>query len=279
MRNNTDMKTENKIDSEEEINLYACWKLLLERRKIFFVIFLCPVLIAAVISISLPRYYRGEGTIYYPVIPIWPVAIAEAEAPAPYFIKIIGEIDEAKRSAIFTKNPQAINRVSITLPKKSNDKLLIFIDAKTADIIPQAYNDMFHYISNLPEIKGETERIKREVDLKEKNLTEARKANQVFLNQVTDMMKNKQIPHISVSLADLIKADVDLSLEIKKLHDAGRKFSTQSPLSISVQPTDSHLKMMIVSTAVLSLAAAIFVVFFFVDFIEHIRRSGNKQKS
>ena len=51
-------------------------------------------------------------------------------------------------------------------PRHPHDKVNIIIEAKTADIIPQAFKDLLYYINNLPEIKEEIARIQRETDLK-----------------------------------------------------------------------------------------------------------------
>ncbi len=111
------------------------------------------------------------------------------------------------RKLKFTNNPGAIKSVSVSLPKKSTDKVNIIIDAKTADIIPQAFKDIFDYICNIPEIKEEisriqtetdlkTERIMEETDFKIKKLIEARKANAIFLNDMSDMIEKRKLTSI-----------------------------------------------------------------------------------
>jgi hypothetical protein len=213
--------------------------------------------------------------------------------------------------------------VSVSLPKKSTDKVSIVIDAKTSDTIPQAVKDIHNYIENLPEIKQAIARIKGERDLRIKNLTEeinlriknlieAKRANLIFLSQVTDIMKKRQESFVAVNPSDLIMRDAALSLEITRLQQAKKNtmgkesriaivnpsvlidktealsleiinlqqtevaFGTLGPVSTTVQPSSSQIRKIIISTGALSLSAAIFVVFFLIDYIDRIKARENK---
>ena len=48
-------------------------------------------------------------------------------------------------------------------------------------------------------------------------LINAREANLVFLNQITDMMKKRQLSIININPSDIVRKDADLSLEIMNL--------------------------------------------------------------
>jgi len=257
---------ENDINSEEEMNLYDYWKVLVKRKNMFISIFLVPLVIATIVSFSVPRYYLGEAEISYP---------ASHVPPAPNIINLIGNIDDTKKVKIFTNNPDAVKSVLISISKTSNDKIKIIVDAKTSDVIPQAFKDILAYINNLPEIKGEIARIKEENNSKIKNLTEVKKENLIFLNQITDMIKKRKL-FININPADLIRKDGDLSIEIANLQKAEVKSGTLSPLSITIQPSNLQIRKIIISTGALSLVAAIFVVFFLLDYIERIKARENK---
>ena len=306
-------KLESEIIAEDEINLYDYWKVLVKRKKILIGIFLVPLAIASAISLSLPRYYRGESKISIPALPAPNIS---SVITAPNIVRLIGNIDDSQKVKIFTNNPGAIKSVSISLPKKSTDNLNIVVDAKTADIIPLAFMDVFDYIDNMPEIKEEIGRIKERTDLRLNKLIEARKANLIFLDQITDMMKKRQMQFINVNPADLIKKDADLSLEIMNLQQAktdmmkktqlsfvninpttvsewklinkdgnltleGMKLQSVNgtsgilgALSITKQPSNSRIKQIIMITGLLSLFTGIFVVFF----LEYIDRMKAREK-
>ena len=226
------MKPESEIISEDEINLYDYWKVLVKRKKILLCIFLVPLVTVSIISLIQPRYYRGESEIINPVI------------PASNIVNLVGNIDDTQKVKIFANNPGAIKSVSLSLPKKSTDKVNIIIDAKTADIIPQAFKDIFDYIGNMPEIKGvisqiqaetdlKTDRFLEETDFKIKNLIEVRKANLIFLKYITDMMNKRQTTTIVFNPAELINKDGDLSLEIINLQQAKTDTMNKKELNIT----------------------------------------------
>jgi len=231
---------------DDEINLYDYWKVLVKRKKILIGIFLVPLVIVTIVSLSLPRYYRGESEIS---IPAPPVPNISSVITAPNIVRLIGNIDDSQKVKIFTNNHSAIKSVSISLPKKSTDKVNIIIDAKTADIIPQALKDIVDYITNLPEIKGEIARIKADTDLKTerimeetafkiKKLIEVRKANLIFLNQITDMIKKGQLSIVNINPADIIRKDADLSLEIMNLQQAKTDMMRKTqPSLVNINPT------------------------------------------
>jgi hypothetical protein len=256
----------------DEINLYDYWKVLVKREKVFLSIFLIPLGIAIIISLILPRYYRGESEITIPAIavPNTPSAMT-----APYMVSLIGTIDDAKKVKIFVNNSGAIESVLISIPQKSTDKISITINAKTADILPQAFKDIFGYIDNIPEIKEEIAKIKEENDLKLKKLIEVKNANHVFLNEILDLIKKRQVTAININPADLVKSDDGLSLEIKNLQRVKVKSWILGPPSITKQPANSQIKNIIIITGLLSLMAGIFVVFF-LEYINRMKARENK---
>ncbi len=298
------IKPESETIPEDEINLYDYWKVLVKRKKIFISIFLVPLVIVTIVSLSLPRYYTGESE------------ISNAAIPAGRIVKLIENINTDQKFKIFANNPDAIKSVLISLPKKSTDTVNIIVHAKTADIIPQAFANLFYYINNLPEIQEEIKRMKEKTDLKLNELIEARKENLLFLDQVKDMIKKKQMSFIFVNPADLIKKDADLKLEIMNLRYAktdmmkktqlsfiynnpttvsewklinkdgnltleGMKpqsinvtTGTIGPLSITKHPSNSRIKKTIMITGLLSLFTGIFVVFF----LEYIDRMKAREK-
>ncbi len=256
-------KPESEIISEEEINLYDYWKVLLKRKKILLGIFLVPLVIVTIVSLSLPRYYRGESEMSNTVI------------PAANIVRLIENMGDTQKAKIFTNNTDAIKSLAASRPPKSTSKIKIIIDAKTADILPEAFKDIFSYISNLPEFKQQMARANEEIDLKAEKLREAKKANLVFLNQITDMMKKKQISFININPADLIKKDADLSLEIMNLQNEKMTTGILGPLSITRQSTNSRIKQIITITGLLSLFAGIFVVFI-LEYIDRMKARVNK---
>jgi hypothetical protein len=279
------IETEDEIITEEG-DLYRYWKILVKRKKVFFGIFLVPLVIVTIISLSLPRYYRGEGEITNPLI------------PAPNIVSLIGNIDDTKKIRILGSNAGVIKSMSVSLPKKTIDKVIIIVDAKAADFIPQAFKDIFYYLNNLPEIKAEIARMQAETDLKDerllaetdirmKKLLEAKEANLVFLNDIKDMIKKRKLTVVNYNPSDLIRKDGDISLEIISVEQARSgvlkkqelrqkvNAGVLGPPAITKQPSNAQIKSIIIFTGLLSLLSGILVVFF-IDYIERMKEREKK---
>jgi hypothetical protein len=277
------IKPESEIISEDQINLYDYWKIIVKRKNIFIGIFLVPLVIVTIISLNLPSYYRGESEISFPALPASNTSIITA----PNIVSFIGNIDDTKKVKIFANNSGAIKNVLISLSKNTTDKINIIIDAKTVDIMPQAFKDVFDYISNLPVIKNEIAKAVEQTDLKIKNLNEVRKANLIFLNQMTDMMKKRQLQFININPADLIMKDGDLSLEIINLQHSKTELMKKKELNVKVnavilgpptitkQPSNAQIKRIIIITCIISFLAGIFIVFL-LEYIDRMKARESK---
>jgi hypothetical protein len=195
-----------------------------------------------------------------------------------------------------TSYSDAVKNVLIFLSPKSTDKVRVIIDAKTADVIPRASNDLLVYISNLPEIRKEvdktnvetdkkTQMLIAEADFRMQKLKEAQKANLVFLKQVTNRMKKQEIVLADINPADIIQKDADLSLEISKLEQTKTDLlkkkelkinaGISGPYSISKQPSDLRIKQILIIICVLSLFVGV-VVIFFLEYFDRMKARDNK---
>lgn len=257
-------KPDNEIIPEQEINLYEYWKVLVKRKTVFIGTFLIPLVIVIAISLLQPRSYRGQSEIINPVIP--PQTI----------VSLLGNFDDAKKDEVFINTPGAIKSVLMTIPKKPDDRVNIILESITADAIPKAFQNLVVYISNLPDYRDEIERINKKNDLRLKGLVEARKANLIFLDQITDMMKRRKLS-VDFNPADLIKKDADLSVEIINLQREKELTGTRGslgPISITVQPSNVTITQNLIFTGAVSLFAGIFAVFF----LEYIDRMKAREK-
>lgn len=253
-------KPESEIIPEEECNLHDYWKVLVKRKKVFFGISLSLFVIVAAVCLLQPRHYRGESEIIKPPL------------PSETIVSLLGNFDDIKNTEIFITTPGVIKRVSLSIPKKANDRVNIVLESNTADAIPQAFQDLVHYICNLREYREEMERINKKNDLQLEGLIEAKKANLIFLDQITDMMKKRK-QSVGINPADLIKKDADLSVEIMKLQHEKEITDTRGslgPISITKQPSSSTIKQILIYTGIASLFTGIFVVFL-LEYIDRMK--------
>jgi hypothetical protein len=258
-------KPDSEIIPEQGINPYDYWKVLVKRKKVFIGIFLIPLVIVTAISLLQPRYYRGESEIIRPLMP--PETI----------VSLLGNFDDARKVEVFINTPGAIKSVLMTIPKKPNDRVNVILESTAADSIPLAFQDLIHYISNLREYREESERINKKNDLQLERLIEAKKANLIFLDQVTDMMKRRKLS-VGINPADLIKQDADLSLEIMNLQREREIMGTRGllgPISITIRPSNATITQNLIFTGIVSLLAGIFVVLF-LEYMDRMKARERK---
>ncbi len=256
------------IIPEEEINIYDYWKVLVKRKKVFIGIFLIPIVIVIAVSLLQPRYYMGESAIINPVLP--PQTI----------ISLLGDFDESRKAEVFINTPGAIKSVMLTIPKKANDRVNIILESDSADVIPRAFQDIDHYISNLREFREENARANKKIDVQLEGFIEAKNANLIFLDLITDLLKKRKLSYIAINPADLIKKDADLSVEIMNLQREkaiASKRGSFGPISIIKMPSISQIMIRIICVGILSLLAGIFVVFFLLDYIDRMKARENKR--
>jgi capsular polysaccharide biosynthesis protein len=302
------MKPEDEMISDEEIDLYDYWRILVKRKNILIGVFFIPLVIVTIVSFSLPRYYRGQSEITIPVllgtkepngktemtIPALPAPGLDSVITVPNIVRLIGNVDEAKKIIIFANNSSAIKSVVISIPKKTSDKIAVLVDAQKTGVIPQAFNDIVNFINMLPEIKEEIAQIETDTDLKSQwlieqtdakieKLVEAKKANLIFLNQITEMMSKRQISIPYYNPSDLIIKDAALSLEAENLRQAKEGMMKKTltakmtaaklgPLTITKHPSDKQIKQRIIITVIISLMVGI-VLIFFLNYIERMKNA------
>lgn len=256
-----------------ETHLYDYWKVLVKRKKIFLSIFFIPLILVIIISLLMPRYYRGEFEITNILLSATDVA------------SLMGNMDDAQKLKIFANNFAVIKGVTISIPKKSTNKVNIIIESKTADVIPQASQDIFNYFNSLPQNQEKIARMMEDIDIKLVQIEEMKKANLMFLNQITDIIKKRQSVNIQINPADLIKRDYDLSIEVDELKRGKKEMikkiglnimaGKMSPLSIAKQPSSTKIKQIIIIICMLSFLTGIFVVFF-LDYIQRMQAREKK---
>ena len=256
-----------------------------KRKKIFLSVFLIPLATAFVVGLNWPQYYRAE------------CEITELPMSAPDVVSQVGNIDEAKKVKIFSDRAEATKRVSLSFAKKSADKIDIVVEAKTESIAKHALEDLFHHIKTLPEIKGtiekmlaaealKRERFLEEGDIQIKALTDAKKENLIFLEQVKAMIKDKRLSILSYNPADLIRKDADLSLEINRLRQAKRDSTIKQainvkpgilgPPSITEHPSNTQIRRMVVFSGLVGLFAALVIVFL-LEYADKINVARNQR--
>jgi len=263
---------ETKIKMIDGADIYNFWRIFKKRKKIILSILILPSFVLFLVIMSLPVHFRGESEITIPLS-----EISKIVKPAN-IERIIAGLDNAKREKIFSNIKGAVIDVKASASTKSSDKVNIIIESETQENLPQAFKDILNYLSTVPELQNEISRIKEEKDLKLKKLLASKKANLIFIDQIQNMIKQRQLNSITINPADLIEKDGQLSIEIFNLQHSEIVLGKLGPLSIIKKPSGGQIRKMIVITAILSIMASILFIFF-IEHVERMRAGGNKSSA
>ena len=117
---------------EDEINLYDYWKVIVRRKRLIIGLFLVAILVSAVISLLMPKIYRGE------------VVLTQLVLSPKELIAITGNKE------ILPTTHHSITAIKLNALKDSTDKLQVIIEAKSVDDIPAAVVEIIKYLNNIP---------------------------------------------------------------------------------------------------------------------------------
>lgn len=133
---------------EDEIGLYDFWKNILKKKRLLLGMFIVSIIIAAVISLTMPKIYRGEVTMR--------IVIKENEKEtitANDLVDIIGKVDREKIMIIFPEKSDMIDSLKINQLPGSTDKFKVSVELKDAIYFQDLIKDFVEYMNGIPIIK------------------------------------------------------------------------------------------------------------------------------
>lgn len=204
----------------DEINLYALWKVIAKRKTLIIGLFIVIVGLTSIGSFMMPNVYRGEAVL---------TLLLDSKIISPSEITdVIGNIDRSKLSMMVPKSYSNVNSIKFkTIGKSkdiSKDKLAVTIDAKKIDVIPGALSEVIGYLNNVDIIKDSVSRQK----------------------EILIMQK--------AELSDLIKNSPDLKATYYKLIEAGKLTTTQfDPIDIEKKIIDIKIGLLSIDQLILRL--------------------------
>lgn len=260
---------------EDEINLYDYWKVIVKRKRLIIGLFLVAVLAAVVISLLMPKIYRGDVVLKLPSI------------TAKELVGIIGKIDAEK---ILPTTHHLVSDVKLNTLKDSTDKLRLIIEAKNTDAIPSAITEFAAYLNNLSLIKEPVEREKEKVAKRLKDIPDLIKDKSDLIKEYNSFAKmyDRKLERGELSIINLVPADFkqramvldnerrSLVEEAKEAKEAMENIAGVSLVGnpyISKKPVKPSIKKNIALAGIASLFAGIFLAFF-AEYIEKIRNKS-----
>ena len=265
------MNTQNKEHSayEDEINLYDYWKVVIKRKKLIIGLFLISVVLTAIISLLMPKIYRGEATFRITAKEI----ITEKEIiTAKEMVRILGKLDRERLRQIFLRTYYSIVDIKLTPLRDSTDKLQLIIDTKKVDEIPNALQEFIEYMNNNPLIKRSVEEAKESLLKQREELSDVIEASRDSVKTYDGLLKTGKLIALGFNPIEINKSISKIKMEKLKVEQTLERLKGIEMIAlpyISSKPVKPKVKLNIVLAGTISLLAGIFLAFF----MEYLERN------
>jgi capsular polysaccharide biosynthesis protein len=255
--------------NEDEINLYDYYKVIVKRKRLIIGLFVIAILASAVISLLMPKIYRGEVVLKLPE----KQSQSSITITAKELLSVIGKIDAER---ILPTTHHLIADVKLTALKDSTDKLQLIIEAKDKDTLPQAAAEFVTYLNDTPIIKRFVE------EERQRLLMQLEEINEVIEKSYKRLIKSGRLIPVGFNPIELEKRASDLKIERLIIEQAIQRLKGVEMLEkpyILKNPVKPRIKMNIALAGITSLFAGIFLAFF-MEYVERIKlQTPDEQKS
>lgn len=257
-------------ESNDEINLYDLWEVVGKRKKLIIGVFLMIVISTALISLFMPKIYRGEVNLCI----VDNIAAGDKHAEgANEIIALLGSIDGEKKELIFHKTYTSVKSVKLKALKDVTYKIAATIEAKNTDDISVAAAELVDFLNNIDSVKANTNE-EREIltkrSLEMSSLLESAPNLIVSYNKI--LAEGKLLP-MGFNPIDLSKRIADIKIEKLMVEQAlsrlknGRIQMTTRPY-IFKKPVSPKITNNVMLASLIGLLMGIMLAFF----IEHIEK-------
>lgn len=238
---------------EDEINLYDLWKVIAKRKGIIIGIFFVAVVAASVITLNMPKIYRGEAALRVTS------ALTSKEISG-----LMGKISKEKMALIFPKTYPSITDVKLTPLKDSADKLQVAIDSKNADDIPNALSELVEYIKSNPLMKRGLYQERERILKQSEELSRTIESSEELVKTYKKLLDAGKLIPIGFNPIELNKRISDLRIEKLNLEQALENLKgveTAGNLYVSKKPVKPRKMLNITLAGVVGLFAGVFLAF------------------
>jgi len=213
---------------EDEINLYDYWKVIVKRKGLIIGLFLVATIASGIISLLMPKIYRGEVVLKLPekqsqssititakeitAKEITAKEITAKEITAKELVSIIGKIDKEKIKNFLPTTHHLITDIKLNALKDSADKLKLIIEAKNTNDISTAMTEFVTYLNNIPIIKLFVEEERQRLLIQSEEINKVIESSTELLRTYKKLL-NRGTPLVGFSPIEVEKRASDLKVE------------------------------------------------------------------
>lgn len=242
----------NNPTSNDEINLYNYWKVILKRKWILIGVFLAITIGTALVNVLLPKIYRGQYIIK-----------TGTNKELIYFLKSINLNDNNVVRSILPVTNQTVYKITL-ISDSSLSSLRILIDVKDTSDIPEIAKELFEYLNNIPFYKMYVEQEKELLQKQLDGIIIAIVNSEEVIKTYNKLLNTEKLVPIVFNPIEIYNGILDLNkrriiLEQSLKNHVGVDIIVSYIYSIPVEP---KIKKNIALSAIIGIFLGVFLIFF-----------------
>jgi capsular polysaccharide biosynthesis protein len=242
----------------DEINLMDYFQVLRKRKWLIILGTLICIIVAAIISLRMPKIYRGEATFKIMIM------------TAKEMVSIIGNVDGGKLKQVLPKNYNSIDSIKLSALRDSGDKFQLIIEAKRVDDIPIAISEFEEYVDNNPLIRRSVEQTKETLLKQIEELSKVIESSKELVKAYDNLIKTGRLIPVGFNPVELNKRISDIKIEKLQVEQALKRLQGIEMAAqpyISSKPVKPKKRQNVMIAGVVGLLASIMLAFF-IEFLE-----------
>ena len=234
---------------EDEINLYDYWKVIVKRKSLIIGLFLVAVLASAIISLLMPKIYRGEVVLKLPVITAK---------------ELLGIIYISNTQKILPTTHHLITNIKLKALKDSTDKFQLIIEAKNTNDISSAMTEFVGYLNNFSLINRAIEEEKQRLIKQSEELSKVMKEANELAQTYKKLLKEGKLIPLNFNPVEIKKKASDMEVERFAIEQALKRPKGVEMIEnphILKNPAKPSIKKNIALAGIISLFSGVFLAF------------------
>ena len=269
------IKPETEIISEEEVNLYDCWKVIVKRKILIIGLFIVIVGSTAIGSFLMPKVYRGEVN-----LSVIDNSVSSNIDISKELVDIMGNIDSEKKKMILPKTYISVKSVKLRALKEAKNKIVATMDVKSTDAISVAISELVDFLNNIESVKASLKEEREILTQRSIELSNILKTAPDLLVAYNKLIREGKLTIVGFNPIELNKRIADIKIEkiaveqaLSRLKDG--RIQIMTPPYISNKPVSPKILQNIFVAGILSLFIGIALVFL-IEYIGNIKNKKSK---
>ncbi len=192
-------------NTPDEINLMDYIQVIRKRKWLIILGTLICMIVAAIISLLMPKIYRGEATFKI---------IAKEITTGKEMVSFIGKLDKEKLKQVSPKTYNLlINSIQLNALRDSADKFQLIIEAERVDDIPIVISEFEEYVDNNPLIRRSVEQTKETLLKQAEELSKVIESSKELVKAYDNLIKTGRLILVGFNPIELNKRISDIKIE------------------------------------------------------------------